>query len=171
MLVCMIFMPAISAVSKMNSMVSDLETLFYDGDGVVTNQSIFYDLEDKADIATNLVSLAGYYNLSNDSHVKKITSTCADIKDRNKSVSKLYDLLKVLDENVNWLLAELSNRNLSDTHATQLLKFTSEYSSETKTIDYSAAQYNTEVSKYNDEVNGFPGSIFKLFAKKAQYFK
>ena len=169
MLVVICGSSAFSAVSSMNSMVSKLEDHFFNGDTAHNdNKSIYNDIVDKTEIATNLVSLSKEYISASDDHVKSIQSAVNDISSE-KSIGKLYKLVKTLDTNVDWLISELSGRNLSSTHKELLKKYQSQYRSETNTIN--SDNYNTLVREYFDEVNGFPGSIFKIFSSKAEYFE
>ena len=156
MLVAILGSSTISAVSSMNSMVTKLETHFYAGDHN-DNLSIYNDIIDKTEIANNLVKLAKEYVSSNESHVKEIQKLVNDIPG-TKSISKLYEYVKTLDSDVDWLISELS-----------LTKYQSQYRSETNTIN--SDNYNTLVRRYYDETKGFPGSVFRLIAKKAEYFE
>ena len=169
MLVVICGSSTVSAVSSMNRMVSKLEDHFFNGNvEYKDNKSVYNDIVDKTEIATNLVSLSKEYVSASDSHIKAIQSAVNDISSE-KSIGKLYKLMKTLDSNVDWLLTELSGKNLSSTHKDLLIKYQSQYRSETNTIN--SDNYNTLVREYNDEVSGFPGSIFKLFAHKAEYFE
>ena len=167
MLVVICGSSTVSAVGKMNSMVSELRTHFFDGDNNY-NQSIYNDLIDKTEIASNLVNLSKDYISASDSHIKEITSLVNDIKSE-KSISKLYEQVTKLDADVSWLLSELAGKKLTETHENMRIKYESQYRSETNTIN--SDNYNTLVREYYNEVNGFPGSIFKLFANKAEYFE
>lgn len=158
----------LSAVSSMNKMVKNVNDYFFNGDGQYTNQSIYSDIVDKTVIASNLVNLSKNYVSGNDEHVKAITQAINDIQVET-SVSKLYDLTSTLDTNVNWLLTELGNTALNKTDNDMLIKYQSQYRSETNTIN--SSDYNTKVRNYDNEVSGFPGSIFKIFANKAEYFE
>lgn len=168
MLVAILGSSTISAVSSMNSMVTKLETHFFEGETDYANQSIFADILKKANTATKLANLAKEYIGANESHVKKILQISNDIRE-TKSISKLYDEMNTLDENVKWLTSELSNKDLTDTHRTMLNGYRGEYRSETNTIN--SDNYNTLVRRYYDETKGFPGSVFRLIAKKAEYFE
>lgn len=167
MLVAILGSSTISAVSAMNGMVTKLENHFFEGD-YDDNLSIYNDIIDKTEIANNLVRLSKDYISSNDSHVKEILSLVNDIQG-TKSISKLYDYVKSLDSDVAWLLTELSNKPLTDTHKKMLADYQSIYRSETNTIN--SDNYNTLVRQYYDETGGFPGFIFRGFAKKAEYFE
>lgn len=168
MLVAILGSSTISAVSAMNGMVTKLENHFFMGDTQYANQSIYADVLDKADIASNLAKLAKEYLGDKESHIKDIIDIAKDIQ-LTKSISKLYDDMHALDTDVDWLIAELSNKNLTDTHKNLLTKYQSEYRSESRTIE--SDNYNTLVRQYYDETGGFPGFIFRGFAKKAEYFK
>ena len=74
MLVAILGSSTISAVTSMNSMAAKVTNYFYNGDGQYTNQSIYNDIIDKTEIATNLVSLSKNYVSGNDAHIKAITS-------------------------------------------------------------------------------------------------
>ena len=167
MLVAILGSSTISAVSSMNSMVTKLETHFYASD-YNDNLSIYNDIIDKTEIANNLVKLAKEYISSNESHVKEIQKLVNDIPG-TKSISKLYEYVKTLDSDVDWLISELSNKSLSATHRELLTKYQSQYRSETNTIN--SDNYNTLVRRYYDETKGFPGSVFRLIAMKAEYFE
>lgn len=167
MLVAILGSSTISAVSAMNGMVTKLENHFFEGD-YNDNLSIYNDIIDKTEIANNLVRLSKDYISSNDSHVKEILSLVNDIQG-TKSISKLYDYVKSLDSDVAWLLTELSNKPLTDTHKKMLADYQSNYRSKTNTIN--SDNYNTLVRQYYDETGGFPGFIFRGFAKKAEYFE
>ena len=167
MLVAILGSSTISAVSSMNNMVTKLETHFYAGDHN-DNLSIYNDIIDKTEIANNLYKLAKEYVSTNDSHMKEIQKLINDIPE-TKSVSKLYKRVKTLDGDVDWVISELSNKNLTDTHKELLTKYQSQYRSETNTIN--SDNYNTLVRKYYDETKGIPGSLFRLIAKKAEYFE
>jgi hypothetical protein len=168
MLVVICGSSTISAVSSMNSMADKVTNYFYNGDGKYTNQSIYSDIKDKAEIAQNLVNLSKNYVNGNDSHIKEITKAVNDISSE-KSIKKLYALTTTLDANVLWLLTELGNTALSVTDSEMLVKLQSQYRSETNTIN--SSNYNTLARQYDDEVSGFPGDIFKLFAHKVEYFE
>lgn len=168
MLVVICGSSTISAVSSMNAMADKVTEYFYNGDGKYTNQSIYSDIVDKTEIAQNLVNLSKNYVSGNDSHIKAITKAINDI-DGEKSVKKLYELTATLDTNVDWLLAELGNTALNPTDNDMLIKYQSMYRSETNTIN--SSDYNAKVRAYEQEVSGFPGSVFKLFAHKAEYFE
>ena len=168
MLVAIIGSSTISAVSSMNSMVTKLQNHFFMGETEYANQSIYADILDKAEIATNLAKLAREYLGDNETHVKEIINVAKDIQE-TKSISKLYQEMNILDVDVAWLIAELENKNLTDTHKNLLVKYQSEYRSESRTIE--SDNYNTLVREYYDETKGFPGVVFRGFAKKAEYFK
>ena len=169
MLVAILGSSTISAVSSMNSMATKVTNYFYNGDGLYTNQSIYNDIIDKTEIANNLVSLSKNYVSGNDAHIKAITKRINDISSE-KSVSKLYTLNRTLDTNVEWLLTTLNNeisqlgvdRDLYD-------KYMSSYRSEIRTIN--SSDYNTKVREYDKETKGFPGSLFRVFVKNAEYFE
>ena len=167
MLVAILGSSTISAVSSMNNMVTKLETHFYAGDHN-DNLSIYNDIIDKTEIAKNLYNLAKEYVSQNDSHMKEIRKLINDIPE-TKSVSKLYKQVKTLDGDIDWVISELSNKPLTDTHKELLTKYQSQYRSETNTIN--SDNYNTLVRQYYDETKGIPGSLFRLIAKKAEYFE
>ncbi len=168
MLVVICGSSTISAVSSMNRMATEVTDYFFNGDGQYTNQSIYSDIKDKTEIASNLVNMSKNYVSGNDEHIKAISKAINDIASET-SVSKLYKLTSTLDTNVNWLLTELGNTALNPTDSDLLIKYQSQYRSETNTIN--SSDYNTRVRNYDNEVSGFPGSIFKLIAKKVEYFE
>jgi len=167
MLIAILGSSTISAVSSMNNMVTKLETHFYKGDHN-DNLSIYNDIIDKTEIAANLVKLSKDYVSSSDSHVKEIQKLINDIPE-TKSISKLYKAVKSLDRDVDWLIAELGNKSLSSTHKDMLVKYQSEYRSENNTIN--SDNYNSLVRSYYEETKGFPGSLFRIIAKNAEYFE
>ena len=167
MLVAILGSSTISAVSSMNSMVTKLETHFYAGD-YNDNLSIYNDITRKAKIGQNLVNMSKDYINANDSHIKDIQQIVNDIPE-TKSISKLAKYVNSLDENVAWLITELSNKDLTDTHKNLLIDYQSNYRSLTNTIRQD--NYNTLVKAYYDETKGFPGVVFRGIAKKAEYFE
>ena len=168
MLVVIFGSSTISGVSAMNKMADKVTDYFYNGDGKYTNQSIYSDIVDKSEIAKNLVNLSKNYVSGNDSHVKAISKDANDIT-AEKSVKKLYQLTSDLDANVLWLITELGNTALNPTDSEMLVKYQSQYRSETNTIN--SSDYNTLVRQYNEEVSGIPGSIFMLFTHKVEAFE
>ncbi|MBR2745930.1 MAG: hypothetical protein IKD99_04355 [Erysipelotrichaceae bacterium] len=169
MLVAILGSSTVSAVTSMNSMAAKVTNYFYNGDGQYTNQSIYKDIVDKTEIATNLVSLSKNYVSGNDAHIKAINSRINDISSE-KSVSKLYKLNQTLDTNVDWLLETLKNSvGILGRDYDLYVKYMSNYRSEVMTIN--SSDYNTKVREYDKETKGFPGSLFRVFVKNAEYFE
>jgi len=166
MIVMILVSSTVSAVSSMNKMVRNLDTHFQNGSG--DNLSIQNDLMDKCEIATNLVSLSKDYISTSDQHIKAVQSTVNDLKSET-SVARKYKLMNTLDTNVDWIMTELGSKGLSETHKNMLVKYQSQYRSENNTIN--SDPYNAMVKAYYDETSGFPGSLFRMFAKKAEYFQ
>ena len=155
----------ISAVGSINKAVSKLNDQFYKGQG--DNLCIYEDIIDKTEYAYEIYQTADKTgNL--DGEVKKISSLIQDIKSE-KSIKKLYSLVQKLDSAVNYTVTLLENKNINDTQKDIVDKAKRKYNSESRTID--SDPYNSMVKDFHDEFDGFPGSLFQLFASKAEYFK
>lgn len=169
MLVAILGSSTISAVTAMNSMAAKVTDYFYNGDRKYTAQSIYSDLIKKTTYADNLVSLSKNYVSASDSHIKAITSRINSINSE-KSVSKLAELNKTLDSNVEWLLSTLESKvGSSGTDHDLYVKYMSNYKSRQSTINKS--DYNILVRDYYNETKGFPASLFRVFVKDAEYFE
>ena len=166
MIAVMILSSSISAVGAMNKMSKDINDHFFTGDEF--NLSIHGDLDKKTVIATNVANLARYYISEKDDHLKAITDTVQAMT-RETSVSKLFKLNSTLDDNVNYVINQLNGLELSDTHKKMLTGYAADYKSKSTTI--ANDNYNTLVKGYYDEISGFPGIIFRIFAKNPEYFK
>ncbi len=167
MIVVMILSSSISAVGAMNKMSKDIKNNFFVGEEQY-DTSIYRDLNKKTVIATNVANLARYYIAEKDDHLKAVTDTLQAMTNES-SVSKLFKLNSTLDDNVNYLITQLNGMNLSETHRKMLTGYEAEYKSRNRTI--SNETYNSLVEKYYEETSGFPGIIFRIFAKNPEYFK
>ncbi|MBR0137640.1 MAG: hypothetical protein IJM15_04455 [Erysipelotrichaceae bacterium] len=154
----------ISAVGSINKAVSKLNDQFYKGQG--DNFCIYEDIIDKTEYAFDIYQTAVKNNYS-DTEVEKISSLINDIKSE-KSIKKLYSLVQKLDSAVDYTV-KLLNGKLDKKWADILEGARRNYNSESSTID--SDPYNSMVKEFHDEYDGFPGSLFQLFASKAEYFK
>ena len=173
MILCIVGSSLVSGVTGINRLAKEPVSWFYNGNPAIstkTPQSIYEDLIDKTEFAADLTSLATKYGGLSDSetHIKQIFDLNNKIKSE-KSVSKLYQLMNSLDENVNWLVATLETKNLTDAQKKMLKGYKDSYNSETKTIGLDP--YNSKVKEFYDEASGFPAVLFRLFATKVEYFR
>ncbi len=172
MIVAMVLSSLISGVVDINSQVSELEDHFYKGSSdsqYLNTQSIYADIEDKTEIANNLVSMAKYYLDSDEEHITAISDAISDFTSSSNTISDYYEINSTLDTNVDWLIAELYNLDLTDTHNSLLVGYESSYKSEKTTIN--SDNYNTLVDDFNEETSGVIATIIKLFANDAEYFR
>lgn len=170
MLVSILVVPAISGISSMNKLAKSCNDYFISGGNSNDNFSIYNDLQDKANICNNLVSLANNYISSSDSHLKDIQKLVSTIKS-STDVSDLFKANTQLDNNVDWLIAELEKKDLSSTHANMLQNYKDAYRNEVKEIGFDENNYNLMVKAYYDETRGIPGSLFGIFVKDPEYFR
>ncbi len=148
----------ISAVGSINKAVSKLNDQFYKGQG--DNLCIYEDIIDKTEFASKIYLIASKNGFA-DKEVSKISSLIQDIKSE-KSIRKLYSLMQELDSAVEHAAALLPGN-------TDLEKAVRDYNSESRTIN--SDPYNSMVKEFHDEFDGIPGSLFQLFASKAEYFR
>lgn len=165
MLAVILSSSTISAVGSINSGVKLLEDHFYKGSG--DNLCIYEDIIDKTEYAFEIYQTAAKSNYA-DKEVNKINDLIQDIK-KEKSVSKLYSLVQKLDSAVDYTVTLLSGKLLTPQQTEILDKARRNYNSESRTID--SDPYNSMVKAFHDEFDGFPGSLFQIFADKAEYFK
>lgn len=152
---------SISAVGSINSLASKVEKQFYEGSG--NNLSIYNDIIGKTEDAYKIMRFAQNHLSSKDKTVESINGLISDITSE-KSIDKLYSLVQKLDYAVEYTAGLMNSYEDKD-----FTGFYKSYNSRSRTID--SDPYNQMVKEFNDEVNGIPGSIFKLFAHNVEYFK
>lgn len=161
MLVVILGSSIISAVNSINALASKVERQFYYGSG--DNLCIYNDIIGKTEDAYKIMRFAQDRLSSKDKTVESINELISDIT-TEKSIKKLYTLVQKLDYAVEYTYTLMNNYESKD-----FTGYYKSYNSRSRTID--SDPYNQMVKEFNKEVNGIPGSIFKLFAHTVEYFQ
>lgn len=148
---------------KLNGLYSEAEKVFLtgeDGDGIC----IANDLTERANAATNLVTIASKYDGVKDK-AAKVTSAVAALKTADQ-ISDKKEANSDLDTAVEGLFKALENLALSTNDETYARRLYTNFNSRNDTISHDP--YNKYAVEYNETIAKFPASI--LPADKATIF-
>ena len=169
--VCIVLMVVLIAAGffaggtmKLNSLYkADVEKIFLtgeDGDGICIEN----DLAERANAATNLVTIASKYS-GVKAEADKVTEAVARLNTAS-DIGQKSDANKELDTAVESLFNVLGDAGLKSSDETYAWRLYTDFNSRNDTISHDP--YNTYAAEYNETISKFPASI--LPAKEAVIF-
>ena len=142
---------------KLNGLYADAEKVFLtgeDGDGIC----IANDLAERANAATNLVTIASKYSGVKD-EAAKVTSAVAALKTANE-IGEKKEANSNLDVAVEGLFKALEDETLTSNDETYARRLYTNFNSRNDTISHDP--YNNYAVEYNETIAAFPANLLPV---------